>query len=165
MNDLNVCSSYFTAGSGDEMDGAVGSQEVINGTTGNKFYTLLRDYSNGVICEWAYPDPGVNFDHQPYGKEYFADFFAERPQIGSTSNYYRLPVFGNSADSYTFTFYDCGMITEAQGAYTYYNLGYGFASYMLNAGTTNTSLGGMNQNGGGSSYGYFSETWDNSAGT
>jgi len=115
------------------------------------------DWSFGKACSHAF----VGEVHT----EYYADFFAERPQWGS-SHYFALPKFD------TFDFYDVGMGAggSSSGAYPNYNRGYGFGSYMYNQWVGNnhyyqdTSVGTMYENSG-STYGYFSETWDSSAGT
>jgi hypothetical protein len=106
-----------------------------------------------------------------YGKEYFADFFAERPQYGSY--YDPLPKFYTSSGNY-FEFYDMTMITESTGAWSYYNSGYGIASCMYNpqgtgscgsgSGTQDTTARPMYHNSG-TYYGYFNDDWNSSAGT
>jgi len=154
-NNYSYCASSFIPQPGDEMTGQVGSQEIINGTSGNTYYTILTDWNVGYSCERAYT---FSNHHGTYGKEYFADFFAERPQCGSTC-YFALPQFSN------FEFFDVGMVNEATGAYTYYNFGYGFGSYMFNSQTQDTTTKPMIENSGGSTYGYFYEDWNSSAGT
>jgi hypothetical protein len=153
---IQTCDTHFTPSTGDYLVAEVGSQEVINGTSGNKFYTILDDTNGDVGCEFVYPN-GSSVTKLA-GKEYYSDYFVETPQLSSTPTFATLPTFGS------FTFYDCGMITESQGAYTYYNDGYGFGSVMYNGGGANTAVSSMSKNSG-TTYGYFSETYDNSVGT
>lgn len=151
---IQTCDNHFTPAVGDYMVAEVGSQEVINGTTGNTFYTILDDTNGNVGCEFAYPN-GVNVTKLA-GKEYYADYFVETPQLVSGTAI--LPQFQQ------FTFYDCGMISESQGTYPYYNNDYGFGSYIYNSGVQNTQISSMSENSG-STYGYFTETYDNSTNT
>lgn len=56
-------------------------------------------------------------------------------------------------------------LSTTQGAWTYYNDGYYQYAWMENSNTNNTSVTPMYENSGGSTYGYFNETWLSSSGT
>lgn len=163
---FHSCNSHFSAAASDEMYAVVGSQEAINGTTGNKFYTELRDFSNGTICEFAYLNNSTSCGSSTCkiaGKEYFADYFAERPQSTDAGIPFMLPVFHLPGSGYDL-FYTMGMITSTTGAYSYYNNGYYLTSHMANGGTTNTQNSIVYKNSG-TYYAYFNETWKSSANT
>jgi hypothetical protein len=150
------CGSRFTPSAGDEMTGVVGSQLEINGTSGDKYYTLLTDDTQSKVCESV-----VTFSHsgEKYGKEYFSDFFLEREQTGATSGF---PL----ADFTALTFYDVTMGSSGTqfGAYPEYNSGYGISSYMYNS-ATDTAINVWTLNSGSTSYGYFNTTFVSSSGT
>jgi hypothetical protein len=145
---------YPSPGEGDEVVGQVGSKLYFNDTSSNYTYTILTDYGspNTTICSHFYNNGEVH-------TEYYADYFAETPQYGSS--FFTLPEFTSPT-----TFYDCGMATGQTefGAYPNYSNGYGFGSYIYNSDTTNTDTGTMYENSG-STYGYFGVTWVNSYGT
>jgi hypothetical protein len=148
--------AYSSANAGDTVTAQVGSQEVINGTTGNTYYTILYDFTVGNrACEHAFTFHPHKSGHGTYGKEYYADNFAERPQYGN--NYDNLPKFTN------LQFYNIGMSCESCGAYPNYNSGYGFGSYLYNNGYQDTTTKPMYENSG-STLGHFYVDWNSSEG-
>lgn len=157
----HYCST--SEGTNDEMVGQVGTTYYFNDTSGYETYTILTDYgSTTTVCSHPFTNGEVH-------AEYYADYFQERPQLPSGSTV--LPEFGTgsgASSTNTVTFYDCGMavgtLNSEFGAYPNYNSGYGFGSHMYNGGNTDTTVSAWTENSG-STYGYFSDTWDTSAGT
>lgn len=153
---LANCGSKFTPAAGDEMSGVVGSQLEINGTSGDKYYTLLTDETQSKICESV-----VTFSHtnEKYGKEYYADYFLERLQTGASSGFH-LAKFS------AVTFYDMAMGSSGSsfGAYPEYNSGYGFSSYMYNS-ASDTAINPWVLNSGSTVDGTFNTTFTSSSGT
>ena len=153
---------------GDDIVASVGSQAVINGTSGKAFYTFLEDDTSAKACNYPYNTSlsGVCLTRgtspeacKIAGHEYYADYFAERPACGSSCGYFQLPDFTS------FYFYECEMLNSSTGSYPYYNDGYGIGSVMSNNGTVNTSTGSMSETGGSVHYGYFQESWVSSVNT
>ena len=150
VNDYRYCSGSMSVN--DSITAQVGSQYYFNGTSGSTYYSILTDWQYSWICSHPFSNGEVH-------PEYYASFFAERPQVGGNA-FNALPKF------HTFTFYNVGMATGRSefGAYPYYDSGYGFGSYIYNGGTTDTTTGSMSENSG-STFGYFSEYWVSSYGT
>jgi hypothetical protein len=147
------CPTTNTVSAGDEMNAWVENSKVANGTTGDNYYTYLRDWSDGSwICSHAYT--GLS-SFTPY----YANFIAERPGNMSSSSAYSLPKFS------TFDFFYDAMATSSTmtGAYSNYNNGYGFGVEMKNSGTVDITTSTMSNYGSG--YGDFTETYDSSVGT
>jgi len=146
---------------GDSMTAVVGSQLEINGTSGDKFYTLLSDSRTGKICEYkvVFSDSS-KFTNHKYGTEYYADFIVERPQNGATS-WYHLSEF----TTMYFDDMEMGSSGTQFGAYPNENLGYGFASYMYNSPYINAQIGPWVLNTGSTTFADFNVTYSTSAGT
>jgi hypothetical protein len=167
-------SASFPVSALDEMYGEVGSQEAINFTTGNTFYTLLYDYNTSDWCEFSYLNGStacVNLVLEESqackiaGKEYFADYFVETPQDDNNNNLpYMLPVF-KLPNTFDTLFFGMFMINYTTGTYSYFNDGYYMYSYMKNCASggspcaQNTYVAKMYNISG---QGNFNETWDSS---
>jgi len=164
QNAIQTCPGV-TISSGDDIVASVGSQAVVNGTSGKAFYTFDEDDTTAKACDFAWNPAIVNCTTTGHsaeackieGHEYYADYFAERTQ--AASGYNQLPDFTS------FYFYRTEMLNSSTGSYPYYNDGYGIGSAMSNSGSVNTSTGSMSETGGSIHYGYFTETWESSVNT
>jgi hypothetical protein len=162
----SISSCTWNVTPGDDMVASVGSQAVVNGTSGKAFYTFLEDDTTAKACDYPYNtsgSPKCNLGGNQVtckieGHEYYADYFLERTQCGS-SCFYQLPDFTN------FDFYRGEMLNSSTGNYPYYNDGYGIGSSMSNSGTVNTITGTMSETGGSIHYGYFEESYSSSVNT
>lgn len=143
---------------GDSVTGIVGSEQQINGTSGTQYSTILHDWTQSWMCSFH-----VNFSDasKTYGKEYYSDYFVERPQCGLTC-FYHLANFS------AMTFYDCESGTTGSTTfynYPEYNNGYGFASYMGNGAYQNTDPMAWVLNSGSTTVAHFETDYYNSYGT
>jgi hypothetical protein len=126
--------SYWTPSAGDTMNVEVGSELEINGSSGIYFYAIIRDSAQSRACF-----SGTQYTTSEVSStNYYSDFFAERPQVGSS--YYSLPRF----QQINFTDAMMGSEGTKSGAYPNYNNGYGFGSYMYNL-ATNTATSSMSE--------------------
>lgn len=136
---------------GDEMIATVYS------SGGNTYHTDIQDVSTSTACSWSDHLNTAQVDERASAKEYYADYFVERPQVGNASSWYALPKFVN------FTFSNLAMISSTTGTYPYYNNGYGFGSFMYNSGTN--ALNDATVENSGTTYGHFDEDYVTSSGT
>ncbi len=155
----------------DELYEEVGSGYEFNGSSSSTFHVLINDFTHDHICQPF--GGGLTYSSQctiiatsqqgnceVSGTEYFADYILETPQVGSGA--YPLPQFSVPGED---LFDILGMLSTAQGTWTYYNDGYYQYCWMENSNTNNTSVTPIYENSGGSTYGYFNETWLSSSGT
>jgi hypothetical protein len=168
--DYSACS--MTVKAGDTMYEEVGSGYAINGSSSSTYHSIINDFTQGHICQPF--GGGLTYYTQCFivktdtdgncemsGTEYFAGYILETPQTTGGSTY-PLPKFTVPGED---VFDILGMYSTSQGAWTYYNDGYYQYAWMENSNTNNTSVTPMYENSGGSTYGYFNETWLSSSGT
>jgi len=149
-NTISTCGGNDVPSPGDTISAYVEDEYLATGTSGSNWYTSEIDGSNDCEFTWSSVET-----------PYYADYFVERPQIGSSS-YAVLPNF----DSVSFA--QCQYyFTSWVDAYTPYNDGYGFGAQMLNSyGGTNyqdTTTDSMYE--GQYSIGEFTVGYDDSIGT
>lgn len=157
QNLANICASGDTPSASDSMYADVENEYIVNGGTGDEWYTDIIDNTENWACTTA----------NSYTASYYTDSFtpiyaeaiAERPSnsTGSTQTAYSLPEFS----SFTFDEYNM-YVSSWTGVYSNYNNDYGFGVQMLNDGTQNTQTPAMTDQSGS---GEFTEGWDTSVGT
>jgi hypothetical protein len=157
----------YTMSGGDFIEGIVGRGDLVNGSSSSVYVSVVIDSShsgdNTCYFKWT-NSKNICSSHSCdiSGKEYFADYFGETPQCGSSCSY-ALPKFTIPHNDNLFDY--LGITSGSQGAYPDYNDGYYMYAWMENSGLNNTSVTPMSEYCCGSTYGYFNETFLHSAGT
>jgi hypothetical protein len=163
----------FSMSANDEVYDVVGSGYEINGSSTSTYHVLITDETSSHTCV-AFGG-GLTYSStcklavgtgscKVSGTEYFADYMLETPSWSVCGGRCILPQFSIPGEN---LFIDGAFSTSSgiNGAWTYYNDGYYQASWMENSGNINTETTIFHENSGGSSYGYFNESYHGSVGT